>query len=263
MAETRQLYVCVYRRHIPTAAQWRSTVQAADGDPRLRQFLDEYWRKDRYFDWGDDPAFFAARETFGDPRHASWAVCRPNVRTALREGDGVAFFCGKQALRAQGGAYRPAGPYDYFYVGCGAVGRLVERVELWHDKRLAPYRSFYNTLARPNATGALEQHETFLPYHPNWRDRASSPLVLFDLEHSAFNLDDPHPVAHYEPDSGPPERWRADRTSRKLERLLFDGTTRRLRTSKTGFAHAHRRLRLAERDFEELRDALVSLAKGS
>jgi hypothetical protein len=141
-SETRQLFVCVYRRHIPTPSQWRRTLDAASSDQRLSRFLREYFQEDRYFDWGDDPGFFAALEEFGDPRHASWAVCRPDVRAAVRTGDVVAFFVGKPAFEEHEGRHRPSGPTDYFYIGCGTVGRLVNRRELWLDEGLAPLSTF-------------------------------------------------------------------------------------------------------------------------
>ena len=36
-----------------------------------------------YYDWGDDPSFFAAEEFLGDVNRASWGVCRRDVREKL------------------------------------------------------------------------------------------------------------------------------------------------------------------------------------
>lgn len=255
------LYVCVYRRHIPTAAEWRQMTEKSSGDPRLARFLDEYWRDDRYYDWGDDPSFFGAREAFNDARRASWGVCRRDVRSAVKAGEAVSFFIGKPAfdVKARGG-HVPNGAVDYFYVGCGTVGQLANRFQLWEDDGLAKYRDFYNALARPGPGGRLENIEVF-PRHENWQDRAAAPLVLFDPGRTWFDLDTPRYVAHYDPALGVPERWNADPISRRLEGLLFgDGRPRRLRTSHTGYGHAKRVLRLADREFAEVRDELVRIA---
>jgi hypothetical protein len=256
------LYACVYRRHIPSAAEWRRTVEKSSDDRRLARFLDEYWREDRYYDWGDDPAFFGARAAFNDARRASWGVCRRDVRSAVKVGDAVAFFIGKPAFVVGArGRHTPTGTVDYLYVGCGTVGQLVDRRELWEDEALAAYRDFYNALARPTVDGKLENIEVF-PRHENWQDRAAAPLVLFDPTTSWFDLDTPHRVARYEPALGVPERWEVDPISQRLERLLFgDGRPRRLRTSHTGYGHAKRVLRLGDDEFRSVRDELVEIAR--
>ena len=66
LTERRQLYVCVYRRRVPTPSEWRKSVKLARSDKRLARFLDEYWRCDSFYNWGDDPSFFSAREVLGD-----------------------------------------------------------------------------------------------------------------------------------------------------------------------------------------------------
>jgi hypothetical protein len=85
-------YACVYRQRRPTLAEMRRTREAAARDPLLRDFLDAYARGASYLDWGDDPAFFSAKQRLGDVRAASWGVCRRDVRAALCQGDFVAFF---------------------------------------------------------------------------------------------------------------------------------------------------------------------------
>jgi hypothetical protein len=50
--------------------------------------------------------------------------------------------------------------------------------------------------------------------------------------------------------------------SRRLEELLFgEGRPRRLRTSKTGYQHAKRVLRLSAPEFVDVRDELLALAR--
>ncbi len=155
------------------------------------------------------------------------------------------------------GEYRNAGPCDYFYVGCGTVGRLTDRSELWSVAELSPYRDFYNVLAKPTATGTLANVETFGPHHSDWRWLATTPIVLFDPAVSAFDLGTPHFVARFEPEWGVPEVWHDDAKSRRLEELLFGDGPRRLRTSVRGQQHSKQVLRLALPEFEHLRDELV------
>jgi hypothetical protein len=257
------LYVCVYRRHVPSQAEWHRTVERSPSDPRLAQFLGEYWQDDRYYDWGDDPAFFGAREAFGDPRRASWGVCRTDVRNAITVGDAVAFFCGKPAVVVnRGGHHVPSGPVEYFYVGCGTVQRLVRRQLLWRDESLVEYRGFFNVLARPGPDGELVNIEVF-PRHEDWEHRAAAPVVFFDPDTSWFDLDTPLHVGTYVPELGVPERWNSDAASRRLETLLFgDGIGRRLRTSRTGYGHSKRVLRPTFDGFQSIRDELVGIAGG-
>src|SRR5262252_6813465 len=134
-------YVCVYRNSVPTRRSWALTERAAAGDPALAKFLTAYERSDCYYDWGDDPSFFAASEILGDPRKASWGVCRRDVRSSLQPGDFVAWFCAKQRSEPK--------EWRYFFVGCGTAAHVISRNALWEDSRFAPYRRFYNVLAKP------------------------------------------------------------------------------------------------------------------
>src|SRR5437762_1781235 len=134
-------YVCVYRHRTPSRLEWKRTEATAVRDELLTTFLREY--DDGYFDWGDDPGFFAAQHRLGDARMASWGVCRRDVRIALREGDSVVFFCASQADRV----------WRYYFVGVGVVATLVKRTDLWSERRFAPYRDFYNVLAKLDGGG--------------------------------------------------------------------------------------------------------------
>jgi hypothetical protein len=220
-------YLCTYRSRKPSPRQLRLTEAAAKRDPLLQAFLASY--NDSYYDWGDDPSFFAAQHLLGDVRKASWGVCRRDVRDSLGIGDVVFFFCARHVERA----------WHYHFVGFGTVRALVKRKALWTDAAYAPYRKFYNVLARL-VGGRLVQSETFHDYHDNWSLRAKAPYVLFDVAQSSFNLRSPHHVGTWEKGASTPETWFTDARSTRIEHLLFveRGIRRRLRTAKSGFGHA-------------------------
>jgi hypothetical protein len=221
-----QVFACVYRHREPKPREWARTSEAARSDPLLRRFLDGY--PEHFYDWGDDPGFFAAEQRFGDVRRASWGVCRSDVRRRLEVRDAVVFFCGKQR----------ACQWTYHFVGVGVVARTLDRKDLWKEPELAPYRRFYNLLVQPTPGGFI-QRERFHRWHKDWERRAAAPYVLFDPDASAFNLVDPHEVARFDGRSLP-ERWREDQRTRALEELLFRERkiARRLRTSLTGYGHS-------------------------
>jgi len=227
---TMQTFICVYRRYIPKNAEWKRTVEVAESDPRLADFIRLYL--DSYFDWGDDPSFYSAQTWLGDVNSASWGVCRRDVRGRLREGDLVIFFCCRPRPP------RPSRICDYYYIGFGTIQRCINRQDLWTNKEYSPYRQFYNVLAEYKG-GELHQKETFYPHHSNWRDRCKSDYVLFSREKelTTFNLNNPLHVATYD-GTHIPEQWR--REAVEVEKLLFvdNGLSRRLRTSTTGYGHA-------------------------
>lgn len=234
-------YVCTYCHKNRRAGELQTTRTAAEKDPLLRIFLDGY--NDSYYDWGDDPSFFAAQHLLGDVRKASWGVCRPDVRNTLEECDVVVFFCACQ--RQDEHVWR------YYFVGFGTVLELVDRAvstkrgagNLWTDRAYEAYRKFYNVLVSPDG-GRLVQNEMFHPYHDDWKRRADAPYVLFDGASSSFNLRSPHCVATWDGETVP-EKWlRDDDRSKEIERLLFvdRGINRRLRTSASG--HPHPKLNL-------------------
>jgi hypothetical protein len=212
----------------PSPRALRQTRAAAKHDRLLHDFLENYDAS--YYDWGDDPSFFAAHHLLGDVRKASWGVCRRDVRNVVRTGDLIVFFCGRQDGRA----------WRYYFVGIGIVGTLVKRAVLWTARAHAPYRKFYNVLARLDG-GRLVQSESFHPYHDDWRRRAGAPYVLFDAVQSSFNLRDPHQVATWDGNGAAiPETWAADAHTKEIERLLFieREIDRRLRTAPSGYGHA-------------------------
>ncbi len=234
-------------------------VARSRDNPALERFLEEYWRDDRYFDWGDDPSFYGALDVFGDARRASWSVCRPDVRERLAPGDGVIFIVLKPEVELNSrGIHIPTGVAGYHYVGFGTVGELVDRNSLWTDRRFERYRSFWNALARPVAEG-LENVEVF-PRHENWVRRASAPVVLFEPPTSWFDLRTPAPVARYDRAEGFPERWNDSPASQELQLLLFAGRQRRLRTSDGGYPHRHLRLSTTQAKFDAMRSDFLRLA---
>ena len=220
-----------------------------------------------YYDWGDDPSFFAASEFFGDVQHATWGVCRPDVRGYLKKaGDYVVFFCAKSA----------SGPVrEYFYIGVGTVSFGLNREDIWSNARYARYRDFFNILARPSlVTGELEPYEIVSPFHDDWKKRCEEPYWVFDPEWSQFNLVDPLHVATYTGTEGPVETWRSsqDQQVKRLETLLFPPSApRRLRINSSPTTHKrprnpHREIKLQRQlgrrtDLNALRSDLIALAK--
>jgi hypothetical protein len=202
------------------------THEASLGDPVLSKFLTRYQAPDCFYDWGDDPSFFAAGEILGDAGAASWGVCRRDVRARLSAGDFVIWFCAKQ----------DPGQLDrwlYFFVGCSTAGEVLSRRELWEDLRFSAYTTFYNVLAKPG-NGVLVQHETFHRYHDDWLRRANAGYVIFDPRPrvTGINVTDPLLVATKTPESAV-EIWRSDSERvRQVEAAIFTslGITRRLRT---------------------------------
>lgn len=229
-------YVCVYRHFQPSPKAIRDTLTIAvtAPDPLLSGFVHAYTEGTSYFDWGDDPSFFSAQHFHGSSAYAAWGVCRPNVRSKLKQGDVVIFFCARRRPQV-----KPT--TDYFYIGVGTVGEVIpNRKEIWSKSKYKLYRSHYNVLAKYSRHG-LEQHEVFHPTHENWMHRLASPYIVFSPTESRFNLRNPLHVGTSL--QGKREIWhsRSDRRVARLEEILFKslGIKRRLRTSPTGSAHPH------------------------
>lgn len=217
-------YLCTYRQRPPRPIDLAKTRNAGKDDPLVEKFLSEY--DDGHYDWGDDPAFFAAKHKLRNVRKASWGVCRPDVRTVSEPGDVVVFFC------AHPNKERTI--WTYSFIGFGTVGERIWHMDVWKNRRYAPYRSFYNLLINKHE----QQEEIFWPIHTNWKRRLESPYIIFDAAKSVFNLDSPHVVAEWHK-GDKKEIWKLDRRTKKIERVLFAerGIDRRLRTSQTGYAH--------------------------
>jgi hypothetical protein len=283
----KSAFVCVYLRHLPTDSEWEKTSRAASTstDLSLNVFLAEYKQDDRYYDWGDDPAFFAAQEFMDDVRRASWGVCRPNVRSCIKPGDLVIFFCGKPCVC-------DSKKWDYYYIGFGTVKvRVDDRWQIWKDDQFQDYRRFYNLLVRPEGATIIHHKEVFYPYHKDWQKRLGldsvelpetldqnvwakslkvapkrlPAYILFDedVQRTHFNLENPLHVATYRDGDKWPEVWNSDGLTPQLERVLFveQGIARRLRTSPTGSAHQFIHLTLDDSDLNRLRGALLKLSQ--
>jgi hypothetical protein len=256
-------FVCVYRHPVTHRKKRLKVEKAAEGQPLLRKFLAEYPKSTCFYDWGDDPAFFCAKEILGHPTYATWGVCRRPVRNQLARGHLVIFFCGRQSQSR-------ANIWDYYFIGFGTVKEAVSRRKLWEDGRYSRFRDFYNTLAKPAGDDWI-QHELFGSKHSDWRFRSSAPYIIFEESESLtdFNLTNPLHVAT-KLDKSPLEKWHSGRDAlvKRLEDCLFVrfGISRRLRVE-NHFAHPqiaiHSQIIEQERAslLNELRTELAEIAR--
>ena len=176
-------YVCVYRQPV-VDKYWQRTWDEADGTPKLKKYLRRYERRfrknkkgiGRFYDWGDDPSFFAAEEFLRDVRRATWGVCRPDVRKQIDKGDFVVFFCAQQQEDDRN-------LWKYYYIGLGTVGDRIDRRLIWEDPSLKGYKRFYNLLI--DSTG--RQKEFIHKYHDDdWKERAEAPYMVFAKKQNPF-----------------------------------------------------------------------------
>ena len=95
----------------------------------------------------------------------------------------------------------------------------------------------------------------------DWDKRIKSPYLLFDPELSRFDLIAPVHVSTYRFNCGVSDVWRGKRDAvvRRLEALLFNNRSRRLRTSHTGFGHTKLRLSGTDEELFNLRSELIKL----
>ena len=246
-------YVCVYLQPI-IEKEWEQTWDEASDDKPLKKFLKRYERrfkkgKGRFYDWGDDPSFFAAEEFLGDVRKASWGVCRHDVRKKLGKGDMIIFFC------AQEWNHEPK-LWKYYYIGLGTVGEVLhDRKMIWTKKRYEGYRQFYNLLRDVDCN----HDETIYPHHDNWEERAAAPYIIFESScRTHFNLTNPLLVATYQDGDGAwkdeiLEVWKTDNETVKRIYALTPKRAggKKLHTSTTGYAHRH--MNLSKVDDKQLR----------
>jgi hypothetical protein len=227
-------FICVYRQPQVSRTIWNKVQAAAAGNSLLQDFLTVYGRPDCFFDWGDDPGFFAATRLMGNVNFASWGVCRGNVRRQLQPGDLVIYFCGRQSKSVKES-------WEYFYIGYGAVKQSVERRTIWEDDNLAPFRGFFNCLVKYK-NGVRSHYEPFGEPHDDWEKRIQAGYILFDPVETHFNLVDPILVAVYHDKRQPCETWMLqDPLVRRLHSaLFFDGlVTRGLRIPNPYRPHGH------------------------
>jgi hypothetical protein len=244
------VFICVYRHRVKPSYH-KQVIAISKTAPLVEEFIKDYFKEGNVYDWGDDPAFFMAKEEFEDPNFATWGVCRPEVRSQLKPGDLIIFFCGRQ------GATRE---WDYYFIGFGTVKQtLRNREEIWQNDLYKRYRNFYNILVRDN-----QQFEPFGKSHTDWKTRAESPYIFFEEVQPLTNFNITHPlkVAIYIPKESLLEKWLSDSDLRvkELEDILFDKyaqTNRRLRINNPQRAHVHIRYPLSENEIVQLRNDLL------
>ena len=266
-------FLCVYRQPLVDDRVLRRSLADNRRRPELKvsRFLSRYKRsldaghnpRGRFYDWGDDPGFFAAEEFLGDVRRASWGVCRPDVRKKLSKGDFVVFFCAQQQSRK-------SSLWNYFFIGVGTVSRVVKnRRRIWTVDAYREYRRFYNLLI--DATGL--QQEVLYPRHSDWEDRKESPYILFESsKRTHFNVRNPLLVASYDTKvggegSGVLESWQLDDEDVKaLDDLIPNRRGgSKLRTSNPVYPHQPINLGRGQgpRELRRLRRELVKISKAS
>jgi hypothetical protein len=228
-------FICVYRHLVPSREELQQTRLVARQDPKLQTFLDLYDNPDCFYDWGDDPGFFAASEIFGSPAHASWGVCRPDVRRQLGAGDFIIFFCARQNRESRG-------TWDYFLVACATVLDSVSREDLWTSDGYKGYRRFYNVLAEWK-DGLYLHREAFWRHHDDWERRLESGYIIFDPDPrvTCVDMSTPLRVARRYPSESLEQWFSDDKRVADLEELLFNnlGITRRLRSTNPRIPHRH------------------------
>ena len=263
-------YVCVYNQRIVDEHDWADCEEVSSIRPELKigEFLSRYERRfdqsetrhGRFYDWGDDPGFFAAEEFLGDVRKASWGVCRRHVREELIKGDFVIFFCAQQQ--------EVTTTWHYYYVGVGTVREVIrDRKLIWTNDKYRGYRRFFNLLIDKTAN----HHEILYPHHSDWQKRLQAPYVLFGgSPQTHFNVNNPLLVATYGANgitdgSEVLESWLLDnKYVRDIHALIPQREGgKKLRTSYLGYAHQHMRLadKLNVTELRCLRQKLLELSR--
>ena len=248
----RRVFICVYRHIEPSKKQWNELISAAQKTPSHQEFSNTY--KDNYYDWGDDPSFFAAKKYLGDEKFATWGVCRANVRKQLIKGDVVVFICGRQTGKN----------WKYYYIGYGTVSlNLKNRLEIWKKDKYEAQRGFYNLLI--DKRGA--QFEPFGGIHDNLCERVGAGYIFFETASNLtnFNFVNPLYIADCNPDQKLTETWKSNKLVKDLENLLlkkYCKNGRSLRSTNVQRAHPH--IRLKDMTLEELtafRSELLEISK--
>lgn len=225
------VYLCVYRQVFPRSERLllKATLAAAKYAD-IAELLASY-DAGSFYDWGDDPSFFSASWIQGSPSYAGWGVCRRDVRAKLKRDDMAIFFCARQPVAGAA--------IEYFFVGFATIGqRIDDRRRIWSERGLAAYRQHLNVLVNYDRHGNEQKFERFAPGHDDWRERASSPYLIFDPHRSRFNLVNPLRVASALP-AQMNETWfvQEPRANELHTFLTGELGIRPLRTSKTGFSH--------------------------
>ncbi len=260
-------YVCVYRQPSPERLRWERTLKKSAGKPGLRKYVELYRSGFEpggacFYDWGDDPGFFAAEEFLGDANRASWGVCRRDVRQKLRKGDFVIFFCAKEA---------EGRTWEYYYIGLGTVSEAIDdRRLIWSAEEYRPYRDFFNLLLGPKG----EQREFIYEKHGDWRKRSDAPYILFDpsKDRTRFNLADPLLVATYRLGNPPRrgnvvEHWRlgerfVDEIYKEIPEREPSGKKLRTGLTNRSYPHGFQNLsRIGDGRLDQKRQRLLQISK--
>ncbi|MDO6435756.1 hypothetical protein Q4E93_34395 [Flavitalea sp. BT771] len=225
-------FLCVYRHPIIAPRDLRKAQRGAATHPDLQVFLDRYFQPDCRYDWGDDPSFFQATHRLGDPRLASWGVCRWEVRQQLQPGDLVIFICGYEGPEKQS--------WEYYYIGHGTVLHTLQREGIFQNDQFAAYRPFFNMISTWER-GQVTQGEAFGDTHGHFIDRCQAGYILFQPDATDFNLTGSLPIARFDKGNAA-ERWyTGDPLVAGLQHALFlDGTIDRgLNTGNWRRPHVH------------------------
>ena len=264
-------YICVYRQKIPEKRDWKRAYENASGDPVLKEYVRRYenrFKKNkdgigRFYDWGDDPAFFAAEKFDGN---VTWGVCRHDVRGKLDKEDVVVFIC------AQEQENQKPRKWKYYYVGLGTVGEVVKpRERLWKKRCYREYRKFYNLLI--DSKGC---HREPIDYHHDWADRLAARYIIFDdaPDKTHFNITNPLYVATYTEyenagEKGILERWCLSykRVNKIAELVGERDIGSRLRTTNKYHPHkemnlaTRKRVKLGEKQLKEKRQEFLKISR--
>lgn len=259
-------YVCVYRQPVLKGHKWQRSWDEAGKKRGLRKYLKLYRlgiEQDDvcYYDWGDDPAFFAAEEFLGNINRASWGVCRRDVREKLSAGDFVIFFCAKA---------RDERIWEYYYIGLGTVSETIDRSLVWSSAKYKPYRDFFNLLVDSKG----RQKEFIYDKHNNdWPERAQAPYILFDTSKNRthFNLVNPLHVATYQIEDLPwrgnvIERWHLDDENvQAIYNTIPErkgGKRLRIGTTAMGYPHKFQNISsISNRELKQKRRRLLKISK--
>lgn len=234
------------------------------------------------YDNGDDPSFYAARH-HGAP--LTWGVCRPNVRTALKAGDMVAFISFSSTQRAQR-------IFQYRLCCIATVERKIDHRFVLDDSRLKG-KPYLNALIKPNPYGSgwvhNENQRPKAAQHSRWlwliAERRSLPKEAFDAVEKSGQFTDAtllgrrrlemagnyvifgrkktfiatHPLEIATAHSGSRETW----TRPDIRRLLFcvpgcEAPRDYIRTrTKLGYAHPHIHWSLSPTSAQQWRLGLI------
>lgn len=250
---TMKAFICVYR-HPQLGKEKKPIEAAAKSDTLLAKFLNQYNKTTNFYDLGDDPAFFAAKEIFNNENYATWGVCRRDVRQQVNKDDLIIFFCGRQEENR----------WDYYYVGFGTIEyTMKDRHEIWEKEIYKDYRMFYNLLINSDN----EWFEPFGIKHPDWKTRVKAPYIFFSTIESLtdFNLINPIKVATCKPSISLIENWYSDiPLVKEIETCLFTNQfnpNRRLRINNHQIAHRHIQLHnINNNTLHEIRDKMKAIS---